>query len=545
MTMASVSANEPCPINDMNQYLVNSRPSTWPHVFAGAILMIFTLLHLAYLKTEGGLDAQNPVFPFLNDRTMVLLAAAAEGTTALICFRFRGRSLTNLIILSFVATICWYRWAFHFTGGTDCHCLGILGRLLHLSSATERAVPIAALVLIGLTTVPWLLRLSPKVLRSSLAITCLAYLLAASPPAEAQSLELGGKYETSNCNVSNGQPIQVTAQHFSFAVVLSSNAWSIAVTNLNDSSQWEQLVFDSTNTYALTSYTNHFGAISTNTLFAAITPSGVYKPAVNSFVHVYVPWLAFGLSPDTIERTPKGSLPLPWLVARLNPGAFGYEWIATASADRRLTKDLQIVRSTSLDLPDEKQELLRHDMDYPLTLADRRYYIDQLRTRRFTRNGFVAAKYSCTNWLETNNVSVPMLAQFKCYTYHPKRTLEPFFQATLQTTRVIVHDHALAVLPTPMEPVQVHDYRYKTSNATRIYAFADYALRAGAPWKPDDDPFLLSQAANWLQRGPRYDAFSMRKNLVAWLVLMAVMMPPLIALLIRKKNQTKKPSSNI
>jgi hypothetical protein len=196
-------------------------------------------------------------------------------------------------------------------------------------------------------------------------------------------------------------------------------------------------------------------------------------------------------------------------------------------------------------LPDEKQELLRHDMDYPLTLADRRYYIDQLRTRRFTRNGFVAAKYSCTRWLETNNVSVPMLAQFKCYTYHPKRTLEPFFQATLRTTRVFVHDHALAVLPTPMEPVQVHDYRYKTSNATRIYAFADYALRAGAPWKPDDDPFLLSQATDWLQRGPRYDAFSMRKNLIAWLVLMAVIMPPLITLLIRKKNQTKKPSSNI
>ena len=90
---------------------------------------------------------------------MYLIAGLFEAATGLLCLRFRGRDAANIVILTFVGVILWYRWAFYYTGGTQCSCLGILGRLLHLSKTQEKVLPILALIVLTMTTLPWLIRI--------------------------------------------------------------------------------------------------------------------------------------------------------------------------------------------------------------------------------------------------------------------------------------------------------------------------------------------------------------------------------------------------
>ncbi len=126
------------------------------HCFAGTLLILFALSHFAFLRIsgfEGRLP--NPVFPFFTNNGLYLTAGFIEGLAAVACFRFPGRDWTNVIVLTFVTIMLLYRWAFVFNGGSDCNCLGLLGKLLHVSKREERTTPNLALLYLVFTTIPW------------------------------------------------------------------------------------------------------------------------------------------------------------------------------------------------------------------------------------------------------------------------------------------------------------------------------------------------------------------------------------------------------
>ena len=56
-------------------------------------------------------------------------------------------------------------------------------------------------------------------------------------------------------------------------------------------------------------------------------------------------------------------------------------------------------------------------------------------------------------------------------------------------------------------PTQVADYRYKRTNSTHIYKYAEYELKPGDAWKSADDPVLLARADDWLKHGAEYTVY--------------------------------------
>src|SRR6266478_5410445 len=130
------------------------------HWIAGVILLLFGVSHFGFLTiSTANHGLHNTVFPFLTNSTVYFVAALFELSIAIICLRSRGREFANVMILTFVAIIAWYRWAFYYTGGSSCDCLGLLAKLLHLTKAQETSVPIATLIILTVTTTPWLVRI--------------------------------------------------------------------------------------------------------------------------------------------------------------------------------------------------------------------------------------------------------------------------------------------------------------------------------------------------------------------------------------------------
>ena len=127
------------------------------HVIAGILLLSYSLSHFGFLTIrDANHSLSNTVLPFLHNRTVYLFAGLFELLTALLCFTMKGRSYTNIVILTFVAVIVWYRWAFYFTGGAYCGCLGLFGLLMHLTKSQEAIIPKITLCLLFLTTLPWI-----------------------------------------------------------------------------------------------------------------------------------------------------------------------------------------------------------------------------------------------------------------------------------------------------------------------------------------------------------------------------------------------------
>jgi hypothetical protein len=120
---------------------VLAQGARWLHCLSAILLLVLAAAHFSDLKSSRiAHDLNNTVFPFLTNRTVYFMAGAFEVAAGLLCVRYRGRDLANIVILTFVATMLWYRWAFDLTGGTRCGCLGILGRMLHLSSGQEKNI---------------------------------------------------------------------------------------------------------------------------------------------------------------------------------------------------------------------------------------------------------------------------------------------------------------------------------------------------------------------------------------------------------------------
>ncbi len=291
----------------------------------------------------------------------------------------------------------------------------------------------------------------------------------------------------------------------------SGDTWRISATNANESTSWEELVYDGTNTYTMMPYEGHFSVAQpeSNLVFTTISRSSLYLAAVSDDLQLYIPWLAYGLSPQMLasNKTATLAIPLPWYVPRVSPSAYGYRWIATPSSDGRFLESCQVVRDTSLDLS-YRQELLRPELDWPLTEMDRDRCVELLGIRKTVPNGFVDTRYDCLAWYRTNGVTFPAEAEVKFYRYGQRFSC-PSYIVELKTTKVKVCDDAKEVLTSPNAPYFVNDYRYRMTNSARIFRFAAYTLRPGDAWKTDHDPGLSAVAEYYLHHGPRYDRYAL------------------------------------
>ncbi len=532
--------------------------SSFLHCLAGLLLLSVALSHFAFLRITGFTGTfPNQVFPFFTNNNLYLTSGILEGTVALICFKYRGRDFTNYFILSFVATMLLYHWAFSFTGGMPCGCLGLLGRLLHVNKSSEEIIAYITLFVLTLTTTPWLClklrivskRVFGKVPLGLAIILTLQSAYCGNDPN--QTIEIYGTYSATAVNAYTGErvvhdPDTVDA---AFRVTICGNTWKITATNLTDVSctnvDWflskntvGQIWCDGTNTYTLQPIFP-FGNI---TNFASISSSRFYFSwQTKNFLGMSLPWLTYCLSPSDLNSDRKWiingvvALPVPWLSPRESPLAYAYKWAISPTDDGMFVDKVSLTRDSGLDLSEDKA-LLRPELIYPWSLAA--YQLDRTRldTLKQIPDGFVEAEFKCMEWYRTNSISIPSKSELKYFQFDPRHQLPyPMYQAELKMTSVnVLKEGEDNLFPQMSQPTTAVDFRYHKFNGNRIYNFAKYTIRPGESLKPADDPALLADAEYHLKHGPRYDAFLTNKHILVWALFGIVTLIPIAAMLIGK-----------
>lgn len=520
------------------------------HLLDGVILTLFSTSHLAILvRGDVSLHLTNVVFPPLTNGTIYLMGAIIEMALAFACLTRAGTVAINRLILSFVAVMVLYGWAFGFNGGTQCGCLGLLGKLLHISNHTEKMVANLALLLLTLTLIPCCTQGIHTLLKRHLPIVlCMLAAKSLSTSLAQPVIEIHGEYHASRYNPKSQQPYTNSFIHVSFVVTLSDPYWSIAATNIDNPSRWSRLVFDGTNTYHFNPYEGFFvhSASQSDLMFVSISPGPLYQPAVNDELSLTIPWLTYCLTPGHLVTNEMGivAIPLPWYVPRLAPKAFGYRWVATAAPNESFLTSCDVIRDTRLDLKVE-DELIRPGLDYADTVEDQNHHKRSLQARLATPNGFLTARYECLGWFRTNGLRLPLCSRFRYYMPAP-RTPKPTswgaaYQGELHATSFRMQEGVKNNLADgPESSTLVYDYRYTRRSPKRIFRFAEYTLHAGEHWKTDADPQLLALIEHYLKHGPRYDSVGWPRfrNVLSWLLLAAI--PVLsVTTLMRKTRKAK------
>jgi hypothetical protein len=186
----------------------------WLHISGGILLLTFCVSHVGFvLLPDLYHPLENTVFPFLTNRMVYGVAAFFELTIAVICLKFQGRSVANIAILTFVASMLWYRWALQLTGGgNSCDCLGLLARLLHVTKTAEETIPILVLIVLTLITLPWLLRTMCKYMRKPVRVGILLLaLFGHTCIAGEMAIELHGEYDRYNFNLKTAGTLAFSA----------------------------------------------------------------------------------------------------------------------------------------------------------------------------------------------------------------------------------------------------------------------------------------------------------------------------------------------
>jgi hypothetical protein len=533
-----------------------SRLYSVPHLIAAVILLLFAASHFAFLRVPDiSHNLQNPVFPIIPNKIMYLIAGLFEAAAGLLCLKLRGRDAANVVILTFVGVILWYRWAFYFVGGTQCSCLGILGRLLHLSKTQEKVLPILALIVLTMTTLPWLIRILGNLRRRAPGGLPLILALALLPQVALgqKSIEVSGELNLKVGNPRTGDPYTNQESHSSFTVTFSGDSWKICATNLFNKKWWGEIVWDGTNIYTMepNGGNYYFNIPPAGENLITIRGSRVFEIGRDDPLGLAALWIAYGFAPQNVSPNKMGlrEIPLPWEYSRFHPDAYGYNWIMTSSPDGRFLEECKMVRDQALDLND-KEESLRSEVDYPVGTKERNHFKVGVQIRKSVPTDFVVARYHCTEWCHTNGMTIPAASELAIYYYGLTNVTKPsslfaypYKTAEIKVTAVNGHDETEKVLPPVTAATQVEDYRYKRMNQTRIFRYADYKLNAGDSWKSGNDPVLLAQADYGLKHGPRLDALGMAsRNVVTW-VLLALGVIPAITVIVfalkRKQNANR------
>jgi len=525
------------------------------HLLAGIILVTFALSHFAFLIIyDNSRDSINPVFPFLHNGNLYFCAGIFELATSLVCFFFPARHLTNLVILGFVTAIVWYKMTFYVLGGIECGCLGLLGRLLHVSKLQEQIIPDIALLLLSATTSPWVIAFLKRFRRSvdatpprAIVFSFLVLLLLIAPThvLRARTMSIKGEVDSAHYNPVTGKIFTNDHVHAVFSVVISDNAWKICITNQIDKTRWSRFIWDGSNAYLFQpnggNFYSHKPPLDDSTL-VTISSSPVYDSLDQDDIGMSPLWLTYGFSPIAAVTNNNGviDLPLNWRGTRSSMQAYGYKWLIGEWLGTRFIDRIDVVRDSTLDL-DSKRELLRNSMDYPETLVSFNVRNEGFAFRSEVKNGFLEATYRCIKWYKTNELSIPWAAEFKWYLPPGPTTVneKPAYIASLNANSFSISggDQDFVESQIVENKSVVHDYRYKTANETRIFKYAQYDLQAGEHFKSGNDPALKAIAKDWLIHGKKYGFYSNRKQVLSWLLLAALLAPAII-LVWRKQTKT-------
>lgn len=318
-----------------------------------------------------------------------------------------------------------------------------------------------------------------------------------------QILQVEGHYLVTQYAANKPLPKKV---NIDFVVSLGKNKWKICATN-QESKDWEALMYDGTNTYDLMPLGNHFTSAEMDTnifgapskkipFYATVTSGAHYTATAASFVHVYFPWIAFCLPPQSVN--PAWPLPATMFTDFLAP--YGYRWKVTP-LDGRFIKSISFVRDSSLDLS-HKDEYLRPLFRYPPTIERLEDVQRGLALRKATPDGYIVSTYSCQAWCNTNNELIPTEASM---------TRKVTYNRVLYTIwSLAMHVNGITVTKGDIERPRIsrldgktfiRDFRYYLRSDDRTFPFATYTT--ADTWESGDNLKLLAERQHYMKYGPK------------------------------------------
>lgn len=308
--------------------------------------------------------------------------------------------------------------------------------------------------------------------------------------------------------------------------------------------------YDGTNIYALATYKGNQPPGYTNVfeVYGYVFPGQFYAPEVQDSVHLFLPWIAFHLSPQMVQHSFEHNgvieMPWPWGNPRFSPGGYGYKWILESSENDQVIQKIDIVRDSALDLKTKQDELCRTTLDYPFTLSDRNFLLLQLEYRKGVPDGFVRCSYECTEVFHTNELSIPSATQFIEFypTFKIGNNIIILREDALKVDQVeLLHNAGIPDVIPPAE-TYVYDYRYQATNSRTKFNHATYTLNAGDQFPSNKDPKLLAEAQHWLKHGPGYDSYKFKRRiiLVGMLIITLILTGLLYFRLKPTKSKTKQ-----
>lgn len=530
---------------------------------AGLLLLVFAGSHfLMAIVPSYAQESINSVLPFLTERRFSVVAGLFELATALTCLRCARKSVAPVAVCVFIVVVSWYRWALAFTGASSgCHCLGLLGKALHLTKVQEHYAPIIVLVLLTLSVLPWaggvlrgLLpsrsRLTP-IIPLVVAFACSVQLCSAD-----DTVRIAGYYDTSRYNYETGAAFPDLTSHVAFACTFSGPEWSIFCTNTATEGRtlktpWEGLVYDGNSIYTfkpedLQDYSPDYrGMRGTNySVRATISPSPFFVRDFDEFLDFESIWFVYGLRADNLPTNKDGvvEIPLPWYNARTSPMAYGFEWQVAPATDGAFISGCRVVSRAELQ-QNTREELARPTVVPPEGLGqyNRFDYLRRLRTSAFPE-GFVSAVYHCTGWYKTNTFILPMAGEEERYGNYPCTNF-PAYKASIRATTVTLEPGLRDLLPRFAQRVIVADYRYHQREGSHVLPYLEYSVSAGEPWRSSRDPGLLAQLKSDMNLALPLYARGAGRTAFVWAILAVILAAPIILVRIAKvkhKTNTNK-----
>lgn len=373
-----------------------------------------------------------------------------------------------------------------------------------------------------------------RLLKESVVILSLL-LLPVKTQSDQTTFLISGNYEASRYNPATREIYKDTHVRANFVATINNVSWHVAATNLEDGTVSE-IWCVGTNSYTLRSYKR--GNPATNYVAATVSRSSLYQASGEDFLHISLPWITYCLSPKMLESDSKVDLPAPWLRPRYRLESYGYRWLINASPGGMFIESCELVRDSSLDLSEE-QEFLRPELVFPEHLRDYERYKVQLQIRKETPDGFIQGRYRCLDYWHGSAKDVPARAELTYYLPGSTGYSHPWFRGTIKAESIQIITNNVEIGHTPEETVNVIDFRYRKFNGRQLYRGALYTLLPGESWKPDNDPGLLHERAQYLKHAPRYNAFpeTRKKLLLIWLFCALLLVWPVAAIFRKTKRK--------
>jgi len=324
---------------------------------------------------------------------------------------------------------------------------------------------------------------------------------------------------------------RVKTNDFNFVALTTASEWSVSATNESQPRDWASLRYDGTNIYEIGTFLGNGppGHVNTYPAYGYVYPGPFFLPNNQDSVHIFLPWIAYHLTPAMIRRSYEHNgvieMPWPWGSPRFSLTGYGFKWILSPEGEDPLIRRLEVVRDAALDLPTPEEELRRSSLDYPFAITDREAILNWLNMRKTIPSNFPRFSYECVGTIQTNGLTIPSAAQFA--EYYPGGDRSPHvvcnYVLTVDRLELLPNAGILAEV-TPLKTL-VFDYRYQTNNSRTKFNYAQYALNAGDHFESGNEPALLAEAQHWLKAGDGYGGYKSKRTITLVGILLVTAIP--------------------